>query len=422
MFENVRELPPGHIAEASASKFEQHQYFDLPNTIQRSSISFEEATERTEDKLRGSVELHMRSDVELGVQLSGGVDSSLITAIAAEKAKKKLHTFSVSFPDIPEYDESEYQKRISQRYGTEHHDYPMTEEEFATELDQTIWHYEHPLNDPNSVSSMVLAQHAKKQVTVMLSGEGADESFLGYTKFTPKALKTIRKRGFLWRHPGIRETLARLTGKPIFKVTRYDPAMFALSYADLNSVDDLIHGNYPEMSGRLEASLKAGGNIEKNVVLQDQMCDLPQWFQRADKTGMAASMELRVPFCTNGTFSLANSTPYEHHVSNAERKRVLKKVAENYMDHDQIYRKKIGFNTPLQVWMEPNRKYRKMLEQTLDEAIENKRPGVDIQHMAGLLDELKAGHRVERQCAFLWTYMNLERWHRIFFEGGWKNF
>ncbi len=420
MFENLRQIPPGRFARISNGKIHSRQYFDLePTIIPNAAISFDDACYATEQSLRESVTLHTRCDVELGVQLSGGVDSSLLTALASNAVGKKLHTFSISFPDAPEMDEAEFQKRISTRYNTEHHDLPVTEDNFLPELDRTIWHYEHPLNDPNSVCAMLLAHSAKPWVTVMLTGEGADESFMGYTKFSEAALATAKRRTLLWKHPFIREFLAKVTGKPIFKVTRYDPVMFALAYADLNQVDDLLKGDISNMEERTNVSDKAGDDILKKIILQDQLCDLPQWFQRADKMGMAASMEMRVPFCTPDMFALANSIPHHHHLRGGERKAVLKKVAEKFMDHDQIYRKKIGFGVPLTPWIQRGGAYKQALMSALRKLTTSPLDGIDTAHLGTIINTVDSPE-LEQQCAFLWTYFNLARWHEIFFEGGWK--
>ena len=421
MFQGVKSLLPGHFKAFKNGKLTNRKYFDLAETLAPDhSISFEEACERVEEVFAHSVDIHLRSDVELGIQLSGGVDSSLITAIAAGKSTKNLHTFSISFPDSPECDESEYQQRVSKRYGTVHHDYPVGEDEFVGSFLKSIWHYEHPLNDPNSVCTYHLVSKAKEYCTVMLSGEGADESFLGYTKFTEQAVKTISRRMFLYNHPALRKVLFKLSGKPLFNITKYEPAMFALSYADLKLIDPLLNGRDEEMQGRHYASDIAGNDILRKIILQDQICDLAQWFWRADREGMGASMELRVPFCTPQMFKLANSIPHSLHVRDGERKCVLKKVAEKYIDHDQIYRKKVGFGSPIFVWLERKGKYSEFFNDTLQSAKFANRDFIDKKHFNALLENHKNGSYKERNSAFLWTYLNLELWYRIFFEDGWK--
>jgi len=421
MFKGVTSILPGHVMQFKNGNFTSSCYFNLADTLSPDhGRSFEETCEEVEAAFIRSVDIHLRSDVELGVQLSGGVDSSLITAVAAQKSSKKLHSFSISFPDSPECDESEYQKRISKRYGTEHHDYPVMEDDFVDSFAKSIWHYEHPLNDPNGVCTYHLIKKAKEYCTVMLSGEGADESFLGYTKFTNQAVNTISKRMFLFNHPLLRKALHKLSGKPLFHITRYDPAMYALSYADLNLIDPLLNGQDREMKGRHFASLSAGNNVLNKIILQDQICDLPQWFWRADRQGMGTSMELRVPFCTPEMFKLANSIPHSLHIRNGERKCVLKKIAEKYMDNDQIYRKKMGFGSPIFVWLERNGKYTELFNDTLGSAKFANRDFINKKHFNNIFNAHKNGSYKERNSAFLWTYLNLELWYRIFFDGEWK--
>ena len=165
MFEGVTSLLPGHSAIIKNGTYSSKEYFSLASTLNPNyNKSFGDVCDEVEEEFIRSVELHRRSDVELGVQLSGGVDSSLITAIAAQQSEKKIHSFSISFPESKSCDESEYQKRISKRYGTIHHDYPVTESEFLENFQKSIWHYEHPLNDPNSVCTYHLLKEAKNIV------------------------------------------------------------------------------------------------------------------------------------------------------------------------------------------------------------------------------------------------------------------
>ena len=198
--------------------------------------------------------------------------------------------------------------------------------------------------------------------------------------------------------------------------------MFNLTYADLNTVDKLLKGDYARMAFRNDIAKFAKGNVVDEAILQDEVCDLSQWFSRADKMGMAASLEFRVPFCTEKMFACANSIPYELRVYNGERKAVLKKIAEKYIDKDQIYRKKIGFGTPIDVWMDRNGKFNELFEDTINSSSFLKREFIDHKHFTTIYQAHRNGSCREVNSAFLWTYFNLELWFRIFFENGWKEF
>jgi asparagine synthase (glutamine-hydrolysing) len=313
---------------------------------------------------------------------------------------------------------------VSEKYGTEHHDYRMEEDNFISLYRKALWHYEHPLNDPNAVATYFLCQNAAEKITVMLSGEGADESFMGYARFNNDSIRRLRFRTFLYRHPALREIIYRLwpvsKGKALFNITRYNPAMYVLTYSDLNSVDKLLKGNDSAIDFRLSASDSAQGDTLNEAILQDEICDLMQWFWRADRMGMASSMELRVPFCTRTMFELANSIPYDKRVYNGERKAVLKKIAEKYIDHDQIYRKKVGFGTPVDDWINRDGPYRKLYEETVESEKFKKRDFFDHKHFNEIYSAHKNSAYRELNSGFMWTYFNLETWYRIFFESGWK--
>jgi asparagine synthase (glutamine-hydrolysing) len=353
------------------------------------------------------------------------VDSSLITAVSSELTGKKLHSFSVSF-DESVFDESEYQQRISRKYNTEHHDYRMTEDIFTKLLFESTWHYEHPLNDPNTVATYFLTKQAREYITVMLAGEGADEAFMGYSRFKPDVLSRLKNRNFFFRYPLVRETLRKLwplkKGSKIFDITKYAPSMYALSYADTNFTHALLKGNDSAFRFRREVNNSGEGDVLAETILQYQLCDLTQWFWRADRMGMAASMELRVPFCAVPVFSLANSIPYSLHMSGGECKAVLKKVAEKYLGHDQIYRKKIGFGVPISEWIKKDGPYGKLFRELTQSPEFRNRPGIDIKHFDMIYKSFTAGSYKELNCAFLWTYFCFEIWYRTFFEEGWKKY
>ncbi len=426
LFKNVTNVLPGHSVDIKNGLIEFKNYFNLSDTLNPDySRSFEENCDLVENSLQESIKLHLRSDVELGVQLSGGVDSSLITAMASQQVGKRFHSFSISFDD-PACDESKYQKYVSERYNTEHHNYSVDNDIFSDMFQKSIWHYEHPLNDPNAVPTFYLAKKAKEYVKVILAGEGADEAFMGYSRFKRHCISTLKKRSFLYRCPALRETISRLwpirKGKDLFNILRYNPAMFVLTYSDLNLVDKLLKGDVSGMEYRLEASKSANRVTLNEAILQDQMCDLPQWFQRADRMGMGASLELRVPFCTVPMFSLANSIPYEQRVYQGVRKGVLKKVAGKYLDHEQIYRKKIGFGLPIDKWSRSAKGYGAIIQETFESYKFRSRDFINREHFDSTYNSFKSGQYSENNCGFLWTYCNLENWYRIFFENGWKKF
>ncbi|OGV35320.1 MAG: asparagine synthase (glutamine-hydrolyzing) [Lentisphaerae bacterium GWF2_45_14] len=427
MFKGVSSVLQGHCGELKTGRVRISKYFDINSTIRHNkSKSFEDSCEETEHLFRESVKIHLRSDVELGVQLSGGVDSSLITALASEMTGKKLHSFSISFKEDV-YDESEYQKRISKRYNTEHHDYAMSSDIFMDFLMPSIWHYEHPLNDPNTVCTYYLTEQARKHITVMLAGEGADESFMGYGRFSHEFLANIRKRNFLYYHPGIRNLISRLwplkKGESFLNISRYSPSMYALSYADLNFTDLLLKGDDSGIKFRKEVLKMGDRDSLMETILQYELCDLPQWFWRADRMGMASSMELRVPFCTVPMFSLANTIPYSKHLRGGVCKSVLKKVAEKYIDNDQIYRKKVGFGTPFKEWiLKAGGRGSDLFEEVINSESIRKRDGINSEHLDNILKLMKEGKFQETNAGFLWTYFCFELWYRIFFDGGWKKF
>jgi len=221
--------------------------------------------------------------------------------------------------------------------------------------------------------------------------------------------------------PALMQAAAAAAGPERVKLLYVEtPANPSLMMTDIASVSALARDL---SAGRERPVVTLVDNTFLGPVFQrpaDQGADLVQWFWRADRMGMAASMELRVPFCTVPMFSLANGIPYGQRLHGGERKAVLKKVAEKYVDHDQIYRKKVGFGLPIVPWSRTKDGYGELIRETFESSSFRIRPGIDHAHANALYREFRDGHYNERNCAFLWTYVNLEQWHRMFFENGWK--
>ncbi|OGV51861.1 MAG: asparagine synthase (glutamine-hydrolyzing) [Lentisphaerae bacterium GWF2_52_8] len=425
LFKNLKSVQPGSCLTWRNGILSKKRYFELENSFSEAfGGSFAEACETVESALQESVKLHLRSDVELGIQLSGGVDSSLVTALAAKQSGKAFHTFSISVPGGAE-DESAYQKMVSQQYGSIHHDYPVDDALLMELLPQAAWGFGAPLNDPNSIAAWHLSREAKKHVTVMLSGEGADESFLGYRRHAPEMLSEKCRSAKLRRIPGVKWLAGRWpfqVGRSWRRALALDPVLFAQSLGnlDLSLLLQREKGN-PAKGFRAEMRNVAGDDLTKGIILQDQAAYLAPWLQRADTMGMAHALEFRVPLCTKGIFQLANSLPYRLKVYNGERKAILKKIAEKYLPMELIYRKKVGFSVPGKDWIEGRGPFRNFVGEMLSASAAKKRPFAETAHFREVRRRFDAGE-AERHAGFFWTYANLELWQQIFFEGGWKRF
>src|SRR3990170_3218708 len=195
LFKNVLSLGPGCMLTLEEKAIRITKFWDLPSPDEKLNLPEKEMVERLDYLLNDSIKLRLMSDVPLGSFSSGGIDSSLATAYAAKLLESPLNTFSVGFSEL-DFDESKYYRLISQKFKTIHHEITINNHEFADSLPKLIWYHDEPLNHPNSVMLFHLSKLAKERVTVVLTGEGADELFAGYPRyFIPKIVS------YYLRHP-----------------------------------------------------------------------------------------------------------------------------------------------------------------------------------------------------------------------------
>ncbi len=426
LYKDVSQILPGYYGYINSKGNKLEKYFHFQSLLTSAlDTNFESICDDVHSELKRSIGLHLRGDVEIGIQLSGGVDSSLIAAIAAQITGKNLHTYSISFNENI-YDESKYQDYVSSKYNTQHHRYQFTEEHFLSYYKKSIWHFEHPLADPNIVPTYYLNEKANNDIKVMLSGEGADEAFMGYSRFKPHVILALQRKQRLFNNPLFRKLILRFwpltKGKRFIQQSKYNPILFNLSYADFEDIDGLLCDSKLIAMYREGVLADSGSSFIDKVSLQDQMCDLEQWFWRADRIGMAASIEQRVPFSSVPLFRIANSIPYKYKVYNGERKAVLKKISEEYFESDLIYRKKIGFGVPLDHWSKNKNGLGELIANTFESQNFRTREFINHRHADIIVRRWKKTGQWERSPSFLWTYLNLEAWYSMFFEGGWKDF
>ena len=347
LFKNIVNLTPGTYCTINDNgEIKLSKYFDIreePEGIKYATGSDLEAT------LRASIKRQMISDVKLGCQLSGGVDSSIVSAFAAEILPKgSLEVVSIIF-DESNYTEKEYIDKVSVKYSLISHQFKLNTSQYLDLLDDAVWHFEQPLNHPNTIGIKLLSKEAKKHVTVLLSGEGADEILAGYGRFLPNAVSffsfnTIRK---------------------VFKNrTRFLEFISIWSQNDKRYILQTAFGNfalanilYPKFSAKLAMESRMGiwNSIADSFTNKKRKYELltylPDLLMRQDKMSMAHSMENRVPFLDNEMLKVAFAVNEDDLVKKRnkvwEGKNLLKELCSSNFGDAFAYRKKMGFAIPL---------------------------------------------------------------------------
>lgn len=181
IYEGIRELPPGSMVETTLPTSIEPSFYWRPRWNPKLRVSTRELLDRTESVLSDAVHLRLRADVPVGVFLSGGIDSGLITALAARQSKSRLHSFSVGFDDSQTFDERGLANLVAKRYATEHHEVVLRPDVVSL-IPKIAGHYDEPFGDPSAIPSFAIAEFASQHVKVVLNGDGGDELFAGYRR------------------------------------------------------------------------------------------------------------------------------------------------------------------------------------------------------------------------------------------------
>ncbi len=298
--------------------------------------------------LERSVRAHLASDVGYTMQLSGGVDSSVVAALAQQATPTPIKSFGVQLSD-PRFDEGPYRRQVAERYGLDHREIPLSGEDFAGALPRAVAHMEGPVPHGGCVMLMLLCDAIRQHGKVVLTGEGADEAFGGYIRYA------------WWRRLAWQERLGRLLPAPawpamqpflgIRRLHGLDAAVYGGVTQDFRALHTLFPDLVPPAPGDREAQSRRFRDFRDRLLAVDQTAYLESLLVRQDKMSMAASVEARVPFVHMPFWRIANALPRTVRVPGGATKPVLKAFAANLLPHDLVYRRKVGLRLPYEQWL-----------------------------------------------------------------------
>jgi asparagine synthase (glutamine-hydrolysing) len=432
-FEGIRKLPPGHTLEfVQGGKWEMRQYWDLTADSEvRHPESYYVQTYR--EMLEQAVSSHLMSDVPLGVFLSGGLDSSTVAAMATKACGGPLQTFSVGYGER-QYSELPYAQTVAKHLGSEHHEIVMTRRGFFDVLPKLIWHEDEPIVWPSSVSLFFVAQLARRHVTVVLTGEGSDETLGGYTRYAwtlwnrradsayravaPAALRALLRRSV--RSAPLGSALRRKLEHTFLgrDGASWESFYFDNFYSAFSGDEQagLLREGLSQKESTYDGSMgfweKSSGSLLSRLLYTDIKTYLVELLMKQDNMSMAASIESRVPFLDHKLVEFAFSIPAQYSTRGMAGKCVLKKIAEDLLPPSIVHRRKLGFPTPWQGWL-AGRKLDE-LEQTLAGTRSLERGLFRPDAVRKLFAEHRAGLRDNSNR--IWRLLNLELWMRIFID------
>src|SRR5271156_804866 len=331
LLKGIQKLSPGHYLLVKDGKPVKRQYWDLPFTEPSAAKSFSDAEAELVSLLAEAVKLHMIADVPVGVLLSGGVDSTGVLSFAVHATDKKISSFTVGFSGGEVADERPYARLAAEKFGTQHYEMTISANDFADFMPQYVWHMEEPICEPPAIALYYVAKLARDYVKVLLSGEGGDEAFAGYSNYRNLVWLERIKRGGSLLNGALAGGLALASS--LFHSSRagkYAPLMndrFPDYYYSRTSNPHRTTGNQlgemysPGFASRIEReqSLAPVRRFQKHVRRQDTLdamlyIDTKTWLPddlliKADKMTMANSIELRVPLLDHRVLEFAASLP-----------------------------------------------------------------------------------------------------------------
>ncbi len=431
IFEGVHKLPAGHLlsvepdAERRRLKLDLRCYWE-PNYDGPKLSDEREAVELLDQKLRSAVESHLESDVEVGALLSGGVDSSLVAALASTVSGRRIKTFSVGFKERG-FDELRFARVLAERYHTEHHEEYVDLDPLAA-VPKLVGHFDEPFADSSALACYRVCEVASRHVKVALTGDGGDETFAGYHRY-----EDVRQSGRAdpaWKRAVHRAVFAAAAAafSPEAKFLRRYRARTLparLQHEDRRVLcsrwltDRLLTDAYrsadgPDMFDQLRQSAMSRGWTPVEVAQYvDLRMLLPEdMLTKVDRMSMACSLECRVPLLDHAITEFSTRLADDLRIRDGVPKYLLKRVAERYVPAELLYRKKMGFRVPIRRWFKGE-----LLDRTADLLRDGTLVARGIVDPAGLAWVVRQQPRPWMNLANqLWALLFLEHWARKYLD------
>lgn len=373
IFTHVKKLMPGHYLKVSRQKLEDHCYYTIPIAPHSAPLPYKEAKEKLKTLLEESVQRRLVADVPLGAFLSGGIDSSVITALAS-KHTTDLHTFSIGFRDEKFFDETEYANLVARHFNTNHTVFSLTNDDLYAHVNSILDYIDEPFADSSAINVYILSKETRRHATVALSGDGADEMLAGYNKHA--AFHRMMNPG--WKEHGVaalsliwdvmpqsrnnplsnkfRQFKRFADGMKLNSRERYwqwagfakDPEAFALLSG--SSQTKLVRQHYDNRKKELLRHIPEKESIndvlrtDMNVVLSNDM------LVKVDLMSMANGLEVRVPFLDYQVVNFLFGLPEDYKINSSIRKRILQDAFRDVLPAKLYNRPKKGFEVPLLKW------------------------------------------------------------------------
>ncbi len=428
IFRGIHKLPPGHHLSFANREVRVSDYWDFRFITPEEGRTEDDYLEELRALLDESVRLRLISEVPLGAFLSGGIDSSTIVALMARHMGQPVKTFSIGFHE-DSYNELEFARLTAKKYGTDHHEFFVTPE-ICSIVDELAWHFDEPFADSSAIPTYMVSKLAREHVTVVLSGDGGDELFAGYTRYV-----VDRNRSAFTRMPGLfrkglmqplsshlpHGTLGRnfIYNISLDPIDRYLDSISVFTRLNKESLytdgfrQQLRDGDWvTKCFHKLAAKVGTGDPLDRLLYLDSKTYLPGDIMTKVDRMSMAVSLEARAPLLDHKLIDFVTHIPASMKLVGDETKHILKRAVSDLVPKEILNRPKQGFGVPVQEWI--NQQLRERMHEILSDSRTRERGYVNSAYLEVLLDEHERGRR--DHSAGLWALLMLELWHRQFVD------
>ncbi|GLY85871.1 asparagine synthase (glutamine-hydrolyzing) [Actinoallomurus iriomotensis] len=431
ILQGVRKLPAGHVLVWQDGRHEVRRYWRLDCTP-RHVADEREAAEELRERLLDATRVRMVSERPLGAFLSGGLDSSAVVAAMARQTTGRVKTFSIGFEE-QKFDERHYARRLAEWYGTDHHELVVRPSALDV-LPALAWHFDEPFADSSAIPSFYVARMSRERVTVVLNGDGGDETFGGYRRYVamnrtrrihlPAALRPrLGRLGSLltsrnaaqspaWKAGRVLELLSHPPSRRYARMMSYfDPEQKLAIYSDalrerLAGVDSYEILDAAFTASRAGSQLGAIMDVDVNTYLPGDL------LVKSDITTMANSIEARSPFLDHHLMEWAATLPADLKIRSGTTKYLLKKAVAEWLPPELVNRPKMGFGVPLAAWLRTE--LRDLSRDLLTDHTARSRGLFRHDAVERLLRQHEEGTDHSPR---IWALIQFELWHRVFIDG-----
>jgi len=429
IFRNVQKLPPGHYLKFKHGSVIVKQYWDFPHEHSDQNLTRSESDwiDELRSLLDESVRIRLVSDVPLGAFLSGGVDSSAVVGLMARHTGQPVKTFSIGFHE-DSYNELKYARIAARKFGSDHHEFIVTPE-ICDVVDDLVWHFDEPFADSSAIPTFMVSKLAREHVKVVLSGDGGDELFAGYTRYAthrrrkrfarmPRFVRSGLVQSLSHRLPHSakgRNFLYQIAAEPLDCYLEQISVFSGLNKPQLYTADFQRHVDQQGAFNlfREYASRAQSPELLDALLYLDAKTYLPgDILTKVDRMTMASSLEARTPLLDHKLIEFVARIPAALKMKGFDTKYIFKRAVGDIVPREILNRSKQGFGVPITEWI--NQELRQRIRDTFADTRTRQRGYVDPRYVDVLLEEHERGRR--DHSAGLWALFVLELWMRMFVD------